>query len=121
MKKFMIFIGLIFIYAGCAEESSVVGPERFLPQIEMVWENVADTTHTIQFRTDYEGVHLAPFRGTETHQVWGNSDVEGAFCNREISFTILRNVPVTYSGTLVQEGRMELTSSEGALVLVRAN
>ena len=133
IKKLKSVISVVFILTILSCGSELVIP--FIIGLSATWQDVNDPDHRIEIRPSMENRNAKSgiFTGRELHETDDLRDsnlISGTFEGENIAFTILRrkidpDEEVTYSGIMqtVEEGdsarvvRIELTSSEGPLIL----
>ncbi len=124
-----VFIAILII--GCGAET--VAAILFIPAFSATWNVEGNDVYRIDLQPDEanKGVHAGVFEGEEQHDTIPAHDgnfLSGSFSGLNIEFTIERpnNEKIQYVGRMQtisdtdhQVIRIELQSTEGALVLVQ--
>lgn len=127
MKKvifsFLTITVLAFLLLTCSDESNPIdGNTPVIDPITNTWTSQADPNYTIFFQTYDSTVARGIFNGIEFNPDIniGESDLCGFFDHYYVEFNVYRNTGVIkFKGNFINSKRMELQSSEGALVLTR--
>jgi hypothetical protein len=105
---------------ACSDSTSTAPVDDFLPIISNTWHDRLDDTHTFSLSSNDDSTASGTFTGEEDHPALGISQLEGTFNHSQLTFTIHRNAgDMVYSGHFLQRDTMYVTSSEGALTIVR--
>lgn len=127
MKK-VIFSSLLIIVLSillltCTEDSNPVDSNTpVVDPITNTWTNQADSNYTVFFQTYDSTVARGIFNGREFNSDIniGESDLCGFFDHYYVEFNVYRNNGIIkFKGKFINSNRMELESTEGALVLTR--
>ncbi|TMM58022.1 hypothetical protein FEE95_00935 [Maribacter algarum] len=128
--KTLLIICCTILIVGCSSDPG--GGTTFIPGFNATWQVEGDSDYKIDLQPndDNKNVHMGVFDGDEIHNSKSelNNPLSGSFKGLEIEFTINREDPgpdVQYKGTMTPVSetdhtivRIELSSSEGDLVLV---
>jgi hypothetical protein len=127
MKKNIISVLTIpvlsILLLTCTEESNPIDSNTpVVDPITNTWTSQADPNYRIFFSTYDSTVARGIFNGTEFNPDIniGESDLCGFFDQYYVEFNVYRNNGILkFKGKFINSNRMELQSSEGALVLTR--
>jgi hypothetical protein len=112
--------GMVVAVATACSDSSGPPVDDFLPIISNTWHDLLDDTHTFSLASGDDSTASGTFTGEENHPSLGISDLDGTFTHSKLSFTIHRSAgDIVYSGHFLQRDTMYVTSSGGALTIVR--
>ncbi|MGQ1786010.1 hypothetical protein [Saccharicrinis sp. GN24d3] len=127
IKKSTLIL-LASVIMACGSETVIA--TVFIPAFAATWPVVGDENYEIDLQPDEDnkGVASGVFNGAEFHQTdpdRNGNDLSGSFDGLDIEFTIVRpNGSVRYTGKMIPVSdtdhtivRIELTSSEGDLIL----
>lgn len=100
------------------------GSSPFIPDLENIWQDTRNASHTFSFTVAQRGQASSSFSGEEGLGTATNP-LAGRYAERSIQFVIERAPAgaagdVSYTGQFVDKDRIELTSNAGALTLCRA-
>jgi hypothetical protein len=121
-RSLIAIIGVVSLTVACGDNGGGgFGP---LITITALWRNEANANHTFFFNDNTGNTprREGTFTGNENPPGAVDNDLSGSWAtNGRIQFTVQRPTGnVTYQGTLTSNlNRMELSSSAGALVLLR--
>ncbi len=119
-KRIIPLTALVVAVATACSDSSGPAADDFLPIISNTWHDLLDDTHTFSLASGDDSTASGTFTGEEDHPSLGLSDLDGTFTHSKLSFTIHRSAgDIVYSGHFLQRDTMYVTSSEGALTIVR--
>ena len=105
---------------ACGDDDPVSPTDDFLPIISNTWHDVQNDFHTFSLVSQDDSTASGTFTGEEDHPTEGQSDLDGTFQGRNVSFTIHRLAgDIVYTGSFVHRDTMTLTSSEGAKRIAR--
>ncbi len=124
MKKnlILLFAVIAFLLNTCTEENNpIINNTPLVDPITNTWTSQADSDYTFNFLTFDSTVTRGIFFGQENHPVEGSSDLCGFFDGTYVEFDVRRpfNSRTKFKGSFINSNRLELESSEGALVLTR--
>ncbi|WP_136464959.1 hypothetical protein [Flagellimonas onchidii] len=125
--SFFAVLMLTFFLMGCPTTTTLI----LIPLFSNNWSDANDEEHFIFLQNESFDESSGTLRGEERHESDSNrneNEIVGTFDQEQIEFTIQRNDgnnPIVYTGTMFPLSdddptivRMELTSSEGSLILV---
>lgn len=126
MKKRMLILsfvlGVFLLTNNCTEESNPIDPNTpVIDPITNTWTVQSDSSYTIFFVTYDSSATRGVFWGTEEHPTEGSHDLCGFFDGTYLEFDVQRpfGSRTKFSGKFIDSNRMEISSSEGPLVLTR--
>lgn len=127
MKKvifsFLTILVLSLFLLTCTEESNPIDSNTpVVDPITNTWTSQADPDYRVFFQTYDSTVARGIFNGREFNPNIniGESDLCGFFDQYYVEFNVYRNNGIIkFKGKFINSNRMELQSSEGALVLTR--
>lgn len=126
MKKIilstLILIVLSFLLLMCTEEGSPVDSNTtVIDPITNTWTVQSDSNYTIFFITFDSTSTRGVFWGNEDHPIEGSHDLCGFFDGTYLEFDVQRpfDSRTKFKGQFTSSNRMEISSSEGSLVLTR--
>ncbi len=127
MKKVILSLFTILVFSllviTCTEESNPIDSNTpVVDPITNTWTNQADPNYTVFFQTYDSTVARGIFNGREFNPDIniGESDLCGFFDQYYVEFNVYRNYGIIkFKGKFISSSRLELQSSEGALVLTR--
>ncbi len=127
MKKVILALFTILVFSllviTCTEESNPIDSNTpVVDPITNTWTNQADPNYTVFFQTYDSTVARGIFNGREFNPDIniGESELCGFFDQYNVEFNVYRNSGIIkFKGKFISSNRMELQSSEGALVLIR--
>lgn len=126
MKKRIIIsffmIGTLLLINNCTEDTNPVDPNTpVVNPITNTWTVQSDSNYTISFITFDSSATRGVFWGTENHPSEGSHELCGFFDGVYLEFDVQRPFDgrTKFSGKFINSNRMEISSSEGSLVLTR--
>jgi hypothetical protein len=124
MKKIIPAIVIIFpiLFYMCNEDSGPLSNNNpVIDPITNTWTTEADSDYTFFFRTFDSLVTRGIFFGKEFHPVEGETDLCGFFDGTYVEFDVRRpsDGRIKFKGKFSNNNRIELTSSEGSIVITR--
>jgi len=114
------FFSLIFIVCN-KTDSNPVNNNPALDDISNQWTSESDNNYTFTFTSFDKSVVRGIFWGNENHPTEGNTDLCGFFDRAYIEFDVKRPFGdrIKFKGTIINNGRIELSSVEGSVVITR--
>jgi hypothetical protein len=124
MKKIILSVLVLisFLLIMCKEESNPVDSNTpVVDPITNSWTNTTNSNYTFFFQTYDSTVARGIFWGREDHPTKGSNDLCGFFDKFYVEFDVRRGNSgrIKFKGKFIDSNRMELSSSEGNLVLTR--
>jgi len=126
MKKiifsFLTIPVLSLLLLTCTEESNPIDSNTpVVDPITNTWTSQTDPDYRIFFITYDSTTARGVFWGEEDHPVEGVTELCGFFDKFDVEFDVKRPFDgrTKFKGKFINSNRMELQSSEGALVLTR--
>ena len=124
MKKIILsaVVFITFVLIMCKPESNPVDSNTpVVDPITNSWTVESGSNYTIFFVTFDSTVTRGIFWGRENHPTEGSNDLCGFFEGLYVEFDVQRPFGgrTKFNGKFIDSNRMELSSSEGSLVLTR--
>lgn len=124
MKKVILSALVIttFLLIMCKPENNPVDSNTpVIDPITNSWTVESDSNYTIFFITHDSTATRGIFWGRENHPTEGNTDLCGFFDGTYVEFDVKRPFDgrTKFTGKFINSNRMELQSTEGAIVITR--
>jgi hypothetical protein len=101
--------------AGCGGQGqTVMGGSDPLMTITNSWSDEADATHQFNLTSTDDGQSIGRFTGQEQLGDGSSFDLTGSWGHGQVTFTVNRNAPVTYSSSFVKSNPSRLIFRSGS-------